>query len=94
MESEAAVNEDFNLSTAQSTTVLELAQLIWRKVHGESKPFNCVKRRAVSLRRPEARCRRYPRPGSCSISRRTTTIEAMLDEVFRGLAQQIHAGGI
>ena len=30
----AALNEDFNLSTAESTTVLELAELIWRKIHG------------------------------------------------------------
>src|SRR6204780_4593417 len=29
MEHEDALNEDFNLSTAESTTVLELAQLIW-----------------------------------------------------------------
>ena len=35
IESPAAVNEDFNLSTAQSTTVLELAELIWRKVTGD-----------------------------------------------------------
>jgi nucleoside-diphosphate-sugar epimerase len=33
-----AVNEDFNLSIAQPTTVLELAQLVWRTVHG-SAPF-------------------------------------------------------
>jgi len=32
-----AINEDFNLSTAESTTVLELAQMIWSKVRpGES----------------------------------------------------------
>ena len=34
MESPAAVNDDFNLSTAASTTVLELAETIWGKVHG------------------------------------------------------------
>src|SRR5207247_4645455 len=34
-----ATNDDFNLSTATSTTVLELAELIWRKVHGRSRPF-------------------------------------------------------
>ena len=34
MESPKAVNDDFNLSTATSTTVLELAEIIWRKVHG------------------------------------------------------------
>ena len=34
VESPAALNDDFNLSTAQSTTVLELADLIWRKIRG------------------------------------------------------------
>jgi UDP-glucose 4-epimerase len=29
-----ARNDDFNLSTARSTTVLELADIIWKKVHG------------------------------------------------------------
>src|SRR5690349_11151722 len=35
MESPAALNDDFNLTTAQSTTVLELAQLIWTKINGD-----------------------------------------------------------
>lgn len=34
-----ALNEDFNLSTPVSTTVLELAELIWTKIHRGSKPF-------------------------------------------------------
>ena len=33
MESEKAFNEDFNLSTAVSTTVLELAETIWTKIN-------------------------------------------------------------
>ena len=37
-----ALNDDFNLSTAQSTTVLELAELIWRKIKGADVPFRCV----------------------------------------------------
>src|SRR5262249_46154330 len=41
IESPAALNEDFNLSTAQATTVLELAALIWRKVRGDE-PFRYV----------------------------------------------------
>lgn len=32
-----AVNEDFNLSTSESTTVIELAKLIWRKIRGSEK---------------------------------------------------------
>ncbi len=39
MEHPAALNEDFNLSTAESTTVLELAELIWRKIKGTDVPF-------------------------------------------------------
>jgi nucleoside-diphosphate-sugar epimerase len=41
MEHPAALNEDFNLSTAESTTVLELAENIWKRINGE-KPFNYV----------------------------------------------------
>src|SRR4029079_8975243 len=38
MESPAARNDDFNLSTATSTTVLELAETIWQKLKGD-RPF-------------------------------------------------------
>ncbi len=41
MESEKALNDDFNISTAQSTTVLELAELIWKKIHPH-KPFQYI----------------------------------------------------
>src|SRR3954453_22389908 len=37
-----ARNEDFNLSTAQSTTVLELAELIWTKVKGPGEALRVV----------------------------------------------------
>jgi UDP-glucose 4-epimerase len=33
MESDAALNEDFNLSTAESTTVLQLVKVIWEKIN-------------------------------------------------------------
>ncbi len=42
MEHPDALNQDFNLSTAQSTTVLELAQAIWAGVKGPEVPFNWV----------------------------------------------------
>lgn len=42
MEHPAALNEDFNLSTAESTTVLDLAELIWNKIHKGAKPFAYV----------------------------------------------------
>lgn len=41
IESAKAFNNDFNLSTPDSTTVLELSQLVWKKINGE-KPFRYV----------------------------------------------------
>ena len=38
IESDEAINEDFNISTPISTTVLELAELIWNKIN-PNKPF-------------------------------------------------------
>jgi nucleoside-diphosphate-sugar epimerase len=35
MESEAAVNGDFNISSARSTTVKELAEIIWTELYGD-----------------------------------------------------------
>ena len=34
IESEAAENEDFNISSARATTVTELAEIVWGKIHG------------------------------------------------------------
>jgi len=42
MEHPDARNEDFNLSTAASTTVLQLAELIWHKIKGDDVPFRYV----------------------------------------------------
>ncbi|HEY6319293.1 MAG TPA: NAD(P)-dependent oxidoreductase [Acidimicrobiia bacterium] len=41
LEHSAALNDDFNLSTAQSTTVLELAENIWRRINPD-KEFRWV----------------------------------------------------
>ncbi len=59
MESPAAVNDDFNLSTAASTTVLELAEAIWHKIHTDGRPFHYVSdppfEHDVQLRVPDVR---------------------------------------
>ena len=47
MESPAALNEDFNLSTAESTTVLELAEAIWKKLR-PGEPFRWISDQAFS----------------------------------------------
>ncbi len=41
LESDAAINEDFNISTPVSTTVLEVAEMIWKKIN-RNKPFGWV----------------------------------------------------
>ena len=38
-ESDKAENEDFNISTSEKTSVKRLAEIVWREVHGDSKPF-------------------------------------------------------
>src|SRR6185437_12512179 len=59
MESPAAIDEDFNLSTARSTTVLELAQCIWSRIHGDARPFRFMSdppfEHDVRLRVPDVR---------------------------------------
>tara|TARA_Y100001949_G_scaffold167326_1_gene164898 strand:- start:43 stop:1080 length:1038 start_codon:yes stop_codon:yes gene_type:complete len=59
LEADAAVNEDFNLSTSRATTVLELAEVIWKKVNGFEKPFSVVHdepyRHDVQKRIPDVR---------------------------------------
>ena len=80
IESEAAVDQDFNLSTAESTSVLELAELIWKKVNGE-KPFRYVSdapfEHDVNKRVPDVR-----KAERVLGFRATTTLGTMLDEVI------------
>jgi UDP-glucose 4-epimerase len=42
LESPVAINDSFNLSTDASTSVLELAEAIWSRVHGPDKPLRIV----------------------------------------------------
>jgi nucleoside-diphosphate-sugar epimerase len=42
MEHPESKNEDFNLSTEESTTVLELAESIWKKIKGPDEPLRVV----------------------------------------------------
>ena len=93
MESERAVNEDFNLSTTRSTTVRELAELIWRKVHGPDRPLNLVADQPyehdVQMRVPDVRKAREVLGFEA-----TTTLETMLDEVIPWVKEEIASGRI
>ena len=91
MESPEAVNEDFNLSTARSTTVLELAELIWRRICGPDQPFRYVTdppfEYDVQMRVPDVRKAREVLGFEA-----TTSLEAMLDEVIPWIRDELEAG--
>ena len=93
IESERAVNEDFNLSTARSTTVKELAEVIWRKVRGADRPLNVVSdppyEHDVQMRVPDVRKAREVLGFEA-----TTGLDAMLDEVIPWITEEIGAGRI
>lgn len=91
MEHPDALGEDFNLSTAQATTVLELAEVIWRKIKGDEVPLRVV----------------HDEPFAHDVQRRvpsvekarevlgfeaTTTLEEMLDEVTPWIQKAVEDG--
>jgi nucleoside-diphosphate-sugar epimerase len=93
MEHADALNDDFNLSTDQSTTVLELAGLIWRKIKGPDVPLRVVSDEPFEFDVQ----RRVP---ATEKSKRvlgfeaTTTLDQMLDEVIPWIRSAIEAGTI
>jgi UDP-glucose 4-epimerase len=93
MESPRAVNQDFNLSTAQSTTVRELAEAIWRKVYGDLAPLRLVfdppYEHDVQRRVPDVRKAREVLGFEAN-----TSLDAMLDEVIPWIREEIEAGRI
>jgi UDP-glucose 4-epimerase len=93
MESPRAINQDFNLSTAQSTTVRELAEAIWRKVYGDLAPLRLVfdppYEHDVQRRVPDVRKAREILGFEA-----TTSLDAMLDEVIPWIREEIEAGRI
>ena len=93
MEHEAADNQDFNLSTAESTTVLQLAQLIWRKIKGPDLPFRYVSDEPythdVARRVPDVTKAREVLGFTAD-----TTLDAMLDEVIPWIKNAISDGTI
>jgi UDP-glucose 4-epimerase len=93
VESDRAINEDFNLSTARSTTVRELAEVIWRKVHGTDRPLRITTdppyEHDVQMRVPDVRKAREVLGFEA-----TTSLETMLDEVIPWVKDEMGAGRI
>ena len=92
IEKPEAVNEDFNLSTDVSTTVLELARMIWDKIRpGDPFRYECdppypfdVQKRVPSTEKA-ARLLGF---------RATTPLSDVLDMVIPWIRQQIEYGNI
>jgi UDP-glucose 4-epimerase len=93
MEHPDALNEDFNLSTSESTTVRQLAEAIWRKIKGDEVPLRLA----------------HDEPFEYDVQRRvpdtekakkvlgfeaTTTLDQMLDEVIPWIGEAIKNGTI
>jgi len=90
LESERAVNEDFNLSTPVGHTVLELAQLVWQRFHPvttlryvSDEPFVYdVQRRVPDVEKAR----------DILGFEANTPLEAVLDEVIPWIRQQVLEG--
>lgn len=92
IEKPEAVNEDFNLSTAVSTTVLELAELIWTKLR-PGVPFRTVSDPAY----PYDVQKRAPATDKAARLlgfRACTSLSEMLDQVIPWIRQQVEFGNI
>jgi UDP-glucose 4-epimerase len=93
MEHPDARNEDFNLSTAQGTTVRELADVIWRKIKGPGVPLRIVSddpfEHDVQRRIPSTEKAKRVLGFEA-----TTTLDEMLDEVIPWITRSVEAGTI
>ena len=93
MEHPDALNEDFNLSTATSTTVLELAETIWKKVRGEESEFR------YEVDPPfehDVACRIPATEKAAKVLgvEATTSLSDMLDEVIPWIRHAVEEGTI
>ena len=93
MESEAAHNEDFNISTAEATPVMDLAARIWRRVHGPDRPFRYISDEPaaydVPIRTPDVR-----KAKAVLGFEATTTLDEMIDEAIEWIRQELATGAI
>jgi nucleoside-diphosphate-sugar epimerase len=92
IESPAALNQDFNLSTSRSTTVLELARIVWEKIrpgdpfrHESDPPYPYD----VPYRVPSVEKAR-----TLLGFEALTPLETALDEIIPWVRRQIDLGGI
>ena len=92
IESEKAINNDFNISTSVSTSVLELAQQIWNKINS-GKPFQFISDKPyeydVQKRVPDV-----SKAKDILGFEAKTPLDTALDEVIPWIKREIELGGI
>jgi UDP-glucose 4-epimerase len=92
MESPAAENDDFNISTSRGTTVLELAEIIWRKLRPD-RPLRVVHDKPyeydVQRRIPDVTKAKRVLNFEAS-----TELDDALDEVIEWLGREVAAGQV
>ena len=93
IEKESAVNEDFNLSTPVSTSVLELAEKIWQKIHGDSKPFRYTSDAPFAYD-VQKRVPAVEKAQQLLGFKSDTPLDSILDEVIPWIVEQVKIGGI
>lgn len=90
LENKNAINNDFNLSTSVSTTVLELSKLIWKKINGEI-PFTFVCDEPltfdVQINQPDTN-----KAKELLGFEAKTSLSDVLDEVIPWVKEQLDAG--
>jgi nucleoside-diphosphate-sugar epimerase len=93
MEADAGHNNDFNVSTAEATSVIDLASRVWRTVHGPDRPFHVVSDEPaaydVPIRTPDVRKAR-----ALLGFEATTTLDEMIEEVVGWIRAELGAGEI
>lgn len=93
LDNPAALNNDFNVSTAAGHSVLELAETIWRKIKGPDVPFNYVSDEGFEY----DVARRVPDTSKAKDLlgfEATTTLDEMLDEVIPWIENAVADGTI
>lgn len=92
-ESDAALLEDFNLSTSVATSVRDLAEMIWRRVRGSDEELKLVEdepyRHDVKFRLPDT-----SKAQSILNFTAETSLDEVLDEVIPWVDAAIHRGDI
>ena len=91
MESPAALNNDFNLSTAESTTVSELAEEIWIKLKGSSVSFRYVSDEAYEYD-VQRRVPSVAKAKEVLGFEATTGLDEILDEVIPWIEMAVDEG--